>query len=434
MASLDRHTSGVYRLRFRFGGRQWYRSLETQDEQEAQQIKSRVERTLQLLKAGDVSLPPGVTAEQTWLFIMSGGRIVGEFDVPLESTLGDAIDRYFRDMPDGAKEESSLCTERIHAKHLRKILGRSAPLESIGVDQLQSYVNRRAKSVAPYTIRKEVGTYHQVWSHAKARGLVTGECPKRHLKFPKSPEKPPFQTYDQIKRAIRNGADEGLWDALFLRESEVLGVLKYAQGHAAHLFIPPMLALAAVGLRRSEILRSEVADLDLDRGVVLVREKKRVKSSSMSFRRVDVPVSPAPFVQILRDWLDQHPGGKYTICAKPNEPLTSDSARGYLHRTLGTLLKWQESAKNRAKEATPNRESSGRARPKKKRHPKWSKIRGFHVFRHSFASICAMKGIHPSIIDAWLGHQTEEMRRRYRHLFPEETQAARLALFNGETA
>ena len=41
-------------------------------------------------------------------------------------------------------------------------------------------------------------------------------------------------------------------------------------------------------------------------------------------------------------------------------------------------------------------------------------------------------GFHPSIIDGWLGHQTEEMRRRYRHLFPEETHAARIMLFNGE--
>jgi hypothetical protein len=35
-----------------------------------------------------------------------------------------------------------------------------------------------------------------------------------------------------------------------------------------------------------------------------------------------------------------------------------------------------------------------------------------------------MKGIHQSIIDSWLGHQTEEMRNRYRHLFPEETRKA----------
>ena len=115
MASLDRHRSGVYRIRFRFGGRQWYRSLDTRDEQEASQIKSRVERALHLLQSGDITLPQDATAEQTWLFLRSGGRVIGEFDVPTEATLGDAVDRYFRDMPDGAKEESSLVTERIHA-------------------------------------------------------------------------------------------------------------------------------------------------------------------------------------------------------------------------------------------------------------------------------------------------------------------------------
>jgi integrase len=60
---------------------------------------------------------------------------------------------------------------------------------------------------------------------------------------------------------------------------------------------------------------------------------------------------------------------------------------------------------------------------------KWSKLKGFHVLRHSFASICAMRGVPEAIIDSWLGHQTEEMRRRYRHLYPEQTQAAMANLF-----
>jgi integrase len=398
MASLDRHASGAYRIRFRFGGRQWYRSLETDDEQEARQIQSRIERALHLLKTGDISLPAAAAPEQIWIFLRSGGRVSGEYDVPVGVTLADAIDRYFANIPAGAKEASSLATERLHTKHLLRLLRPSTPLDSIGVDQLQSFVNQRAKSVAPYTIRKEIGTYHQVWSHAKARGLVSGDFPKKHLRFPKSAEKPPFQTFEQIRKAIEAGADDSLWEALFLDESEVLDVLQYVKRHAALASVYPMVAFAALtGARRSEVLRSETGDFDLDRGVVLIREKKRVKRASMSFRRVDMPTKLVP---IMRQWLESHPGGRYTICNEGPRPMTKDSARGYLRRALRT-------------------------------HDKWCKIRGFHVFRHSFASICALKGVHPSIIDAWLGHQTEEMRRRYRHLFPEETQAASVLLFNG---
>lgn len=398
MASLGRHQSGVFRVRFRFGGRQWYRSLDTNSKTEARQIATRIERTLLLIKSGDICLPPKATAEQTWLFLRSGGRVSGEPDIAAGITLGDAIDQYFADIPPGAKEDSSLGTEHIHAGHLRRIFRPGTPLQEIGLERLQFYVNSRSKRVRPYTVRKEIGTYHQIWSHAKARKLVTGEFPKKHLKFPRSPEKPPFQTCDQIERAIEGGSDDGLWKALFLWESEVLEVLQYVHRHAAHPFIHPMVAFAALtGARRSEILRSETSDFDLDRGVVLIREKKRVRAASLSFRRVDMP---RRLISIMGDWLAHHPGGQYTICSEPGRPLTKDSARGYLRRAM-------------------------------RGHEKWTKIRGFHVFRHSFASICALRGVHQSIIDAWMGHQTDEMRRRYRHLFPEETHAASAALFNG---
>ena len=56
-------------------------------------------------------------------------------------------------------------------------------------------------------------------------------------------------------------------------------------------------------------------------------------------------------------------------------------------------------------------------------HKHWKKLRGFHVFRHSFASNCAAKGIDQRILDAWLGHTTE-IRKRYLHLIPNNESAA----------
>src|SRR5205823_1016038 len=43
---------------------------------------------------------------------------------------------------------------------------------------------------------------------------------------------------------------------------------------------------------------------------------------------------------------------------------------------------------------------------------------GYHLLRHSFISICASKGVDQRLIDEWVGHQTEEQRKRYRHLLP----------------
>ena len=104
----------------------------------------------------------------------------------------------------------------------------------------------------------------------------------------------------------------------------------------------------------------------------------------------------------MQDWFAKHPGGQHTICepvkiirGKTREvgvPLTRKEAHDHFKRTLAGS--------------------------------KWAKIRGFHVFRHSFASNLAAAGVDQRIIDEWMGHQTEEMRKRYRHLLPESAATA----------
>jgi hypothetical protein len=59
----------------------------------------------------------------------------------------------------------------------------------------------------------------------------------------------------------------------------------------------------------------------------------------------------------------------------------------------------------------------------------WSVVPGLHCLRHSFISACASKGLDQRIIDEWVGHQTDEQRRRYRHLYPSVQQAAIKSVF-----
>ena len=49
---------------------------------------------------------------------------------------------------------------------------------------------------------------------------------------------------------------------------------------------------------------------------------------------------------------------------------------------------------------------------------------GFHTLRHSFSSNLARAGVDDRMIDYFMGHQTEEMRRRYQHLFPRDKRDA----------
>jgi hypothetical protein len=50
------------------------------------------------------------------------------------------------------------------------------------------------------------------------------------------------------------------------------------------------------------------------------------------------------------------------------------------------------------------------------------------VLWHPFASTCALKGVDQRILDSWMGHQTEAMRR-YSYLFPDQQKAAIRSVF-----
>ena len=54
-------------------------------------------------------------------------------------------------------------------------------------------------------------------------------------------------------------------------------------------------------------------------------------------------------------------------------------------------------------------------------------LKCWHVFRHSFISAMASKGIDQRMIDELAGQSTEEQRSRYRRLYPDVKQEAHAA-------
>ena len=251
-----------------------------------------------------------------------------------------------------------------------------------------------------------------MWNWAKHAGYVARPLPLKGLRYPKINEKPPFQTLAEIERRIaQNNLSEEqeteLWSSLFLTTDEIRELLDHIRATARHPFVYPMFVFAAhTGARRSEILRSQWDDIDFTVGNVTIREKKRVRGR-LTTR--SVPLSPL-LRNVLRDWLPRHPDGSFTFLlglnverSKKNRekgsPLTRDEAHDHFKRALATS--------------------------------KWSKARGWHVFRHSFCSNCAAAGLDQRVINAWVGHQTEEMERRYRHLIPDQQQRAIADVFPG---
>jgi integrase len=116
----------------------------------------------------------------------------------------------------------------------------------------------------------------------------------------------------------------------------------------------------------------------------------------------------------MKKWFNAHPGGVHTIVVPPNmprsrvkrdqpSPLTANQAQDHFQRVIAGS--------------------------------KWEVLKGWHVLRHSFCSNCARRGVPDAIIDAWMGHRgDEEIKKRYRHLFPSDKRSFMNKLFNMSSA
>jgi integrase len=285
-------------------------------------------------------------------------------------------------------------------------------LNQIDKPTLQKYMDKRSqesgrydRTVSVQTIKKELRTFSTIWNWMIEEKLVKHAFPSKKLRYPKTHEKPPFQTWKQIETRIeRGGLNEfqikELWDSLFLDIAQVKAALAHSKANARQDVIYPMLCFAAyTGARRSEVLRSELDDLDFTSSVITIREKKRVRGK-LSTRTVPMQ---ANLKLVLRAWLQKHPGSNFTFAAMKSgqevaSPISNDQASHFFEKTFSKS--------------------------------KWQVLHGWHLFRHSFCSNCAAAGIEQRVINDWVGHQTNEMVRRYRHLFPNHQKEAIEAVFS----
>jgi integrase len=88
----------------------------------------------------------------------------------------------------------------------------------------------------------------------------------------------------------------------------------------------------------------------------------------------------------MEAWFANHPGGIWTLCMPDGRQVIPQTASEFFRTTL----------------------EGG----------KWRVLHGFHAFRHSLASNMASAGTDQRVISEILGHHTDGMERRYRHLLP----------------
>jgi integrase len=400
MANLGKK-GAVYVARFRYEGKEYKKSLKTTRKADAEAAMHAVERAIHGLATGLLQIAPGVDPGD---FILSGGTLKQparrKQKVPSLTVL---IDDYLANQ--SHKAESTVYTEGVHLRNLKRKLGAKVetPIDRIGHRDLESYIQSRLKERSPSTVHKERCTVIGLFRWAVEQDLLETSPADRLSPVQGDVDQPPFRTIGEIEAiATRGGLDESeassLWDCLYLTPAEIAALLGTVRERTDTDFGYLLHAIPAYsGMRRGEVLRLRWSDLDFDQDYVIARSRKQSRRTIETSRRIDLH---AELKSELLAWRDRRRGGQYVICQRDSfDPIDPDIAnRAFWQPMRGTT--WCLKSKRN-----------------------WFKV-GFHTYRHSFASNLAARGVDQRIIDEWMGHQTEAMRKRYRHLFPKDRRSA----------
>lgn len=424
--------NGSYRVLFRYQGKPHAFWLGEVKEQEASTVAAKVDYWLMRLKQNLVQLPPGCDVVT---FVQHDGKPPEHSAAAAAErkilTLEELRDAYLRSQ-DKKLEQTTLDGIRLHFGHIIRILGGGRVVPELKRPDLQAYVEKRSgewidpeahrrrrrekaalqkpkrkyvrKGAAPRaevperprrhpssaTLKKEIVSLRTAWNWGRRNLGLAGEFPGGGLDYAKTEESLPFMTVEEAERRIAAGDEpHAVWECVYLRPAEVNELLAWVGGRPLSPWVYPMFAFAAQsGARRSEVVRALSSDVDLAAGMVTIREKKRDRSK-LTTRQV--PMSPV-LKEVLGDWMAKRANGKTLFCKADGKAITPREAHNYFQRALRTS--------------------------------RWAMLKGWHVFRHSFISALASKGVDQRIIDDLVGHSTEEQRRRYRHLFPDVKQQA----------
>lgn len=427
-----------WRVVFRYKEKRYAFTIGEVTPADAAVYKASTEELLRLLNRSIVAIPGNCSIED---FMFHRGKppetpLEPSAAVPRTLTLGELREAYFRSQ-ERKLERTTLDGITLHFDHLTRLLGEKAVIPLVSRNDLQGYVNkrsaewidperyrkvRRAKAVAKpkrkytrngvqvkkeepshrpkrhpsaATIKKEIISLRTAWNWARRHQGLAEEFPGGGLDYAKVEESLPFMTWQEAERRMKAGDDpEKVWESVYLRPEEITDLLNWVKDRPVSPWVYPMFCFAAhTGARRSEIVRAIPSDMDLESGVITVREKKRDKAKYTTRR---VPITP--FLKtVLNEWMAVRTDGKTLFCKADGKAITPREAHNYFQRGL--------------------------------RVSKWGVLKGWHVFRHSFISALASEGVDQRVIDDLVGHSTDEQRRRYRHLYPDVKKQAVLTVF-----
>jgi len=243
------------------------------------------------------------------------------------------------------------------------------PLAGITTADLESMVIRpmvEAGKSSPY-IESIIGFFSALWSAARRLDLVSGQNPKSKARYPKTDNK----------------RDR------FLSRAEALRLLTSLKRRSLVTHDVALLSLFC-GLRRAEILALTWADIDLENGVIFIKDPKN-KYNRHAF-----------ITEEVREMLARRQSGQ----AKTEKVLVGvkggHSSVIISHEFIACVkeLGFNEGITDRRQKLV------------------------FHSLRHTFASWLVQKGQPLYTVSKLLGHRNIRWTERYAHLDPETQKAA----------
>jgi hypothetical protein len=144
-------------------------------------------------------------------FVLTGGRQEQAPQAADLFTIEALFARYFEPLPEGAKEQNTLATERSHRNNLVRLLGGRKACEALGKADPQKYIIDRSpekhggRPIRAEMVKKELDTLRAVWNRARKLNLIKRPLNFGGLDWPERKEKHPFQTRSQIEQAIHRG-------------------------------------------------------------------------------------------------------------------------------------------------------------------------------------------------------------------------------------
>lgn len=333
-------------------------------------------------------LTSGAVRYAAYPYISGAQRYAGTFETLKEAKLAEAealkraktlkrrgvtLEQYREVwLADIHRERSTKQDYKTSILRCEDVLGKDTPLTAIDQAAMNRLVRELMADYAPSTIRKTVKDLRALLSSAHMRGLAP-EPPKPES-LPKVREKrPTILTAGQVELVIEKA--DPYWRPLFL-------------------------LAATSGMRRNELLGLTWDDLDLDAGVVHVRQQVR-----------DGELKPLKTDAAVRD------------IHIPQRTIVALRAHESPPNALNLVFPSQ-----RGKLASPTHVSRRVVRevfdscdlPKGE---------GLHLLRHTYASVLIASGASAKVLQVMLGHEDVTTTMNvYGHLFPEAWEQAASAV------